>query len=231
MLSMRFCPFAHRVHLMLDHLQVPHRVFNIHLKQKPDWLTEYSLQGKVPALGLPKESGTPFLTESLIVADYLYAKYGDAAKEPLYPDTPLQTALDRIWIERFASTVGPAFYGAAFVRPMPDDALTKLAAGLEPIEAELKQRGTRFFGGAKRPGMLDLMIWPWFERLAALELMPQSERFVLDAQRYPGLVAWRNAMLDDVKAVQKWNLTPEIHCEFMKSNQTGNPDYDMLLKK
>lgn len=229
--SMRFCPFAHRVHLMLDHLLVPHSVYNIHLKEKPVWLTTYSLQGKVPALGLHHEPGTPFLTESLIVADYLAEQFG-ATAAPLYPATALGRANDRIWIERFAATVGPAFYRVAFVRPLEDDSVAKLAAGLEPIEAEVQRRGTRFFGGADAPGMLDLMLWPWFERFAALALMPEPERFVVDdAVKFPGLMRWRQAMLDDVEAVKKSHLAPEVHFEFMKSNHIGKPDYDMLVKK
>ena len=34
--------------------------------------------------------------------------------------------------------------------------------------------GKQYFGGGKRPGMLDYMIWPWFERLPVLPLLRQD---------------------------------------------------------
>ena len=49
----------------------------------------------------------------------------------------------------------------------------------QTFEAELVRRGTPFFFG-DRPGMLDLMIWPWVERFPAarklgVTSLPQGE--------------------------------------------------------
>lgn len=228
LLSMRFCPFAQRAHLMLERKALPYHVVNIHLQQKPAWLTEYSRQGKVPALGLTNEPDTPYLYESLLIVDYLDEKYGPS----LYPTDALAKAQDRLWIERFAGSVAPAFYRIAYhgANAVAADAVTVLGDAFEPFEAELKRRGTTFFAGATGAGMLDYMIWPWVERVAALALRPEAERFVLDdAQRFGALAAWQRAMRADA-AVQKWLLAPEVHYAFMESHNAGATNYDMLAE-
>nr|ACZ02430.1 glutathione S-transferase omega class [Drosophila melanogaster] len=40
--SMRFCPFAQRVHLVLDAKQIPYHSIYINLTDKPEWLLEVS---------------------------------------------------------------------------------------------------------------------------------------------------------------------------------------------
>lgn len=35
--SMKYCPFAHRVRLILTLKQIPHDIVNINLQNKPDW--------------------------------------------------------------------------------------------------------------------------------------------------------------------------------------------------
>lgn len=53
---------------------------------------------KVPALGLTNETGTPYIYDSLVVADYLDDKF---AQVPLHPKYPLAKTLDRLWIQQF----------------------------------------------------------------------------------------------------------------------------------
>lgn len=234
---MRFCPFAHRVHLILEHLKVPYEVAYIHLKRKPEWLTKYSPQGQVPAIGLTNETGTPYLYGSMLIVDYLDAKFGQG-QSSLYPaNDPLGKATDLLWIDRFCSTVAPAFYKIAFgsgAEPAPEGTVNELAAAFDQLETELRRRGTaRYFAkSATQPCMLDYMIWPWIERVAALQLASAEDgkRFELTAVRYPKLVEYQKGMLTD-EAVKKWHLAPEVHYEFMLTYWTGEPDFDMLFKK
>ena len=102
---MRFCPYAQRAHLVLDAKNIPYHTININLKQKPEWLTQKSPLGKVPALEIPSVKGDP-LIESLVVAEYLDEAYPE---NPLRSSDPLQRARDKILIERFAA-IGPIFY-------------------------------------------------------------------------------------------------------------------------
>lgn len=58
--------------------------------------------------------------------------------------------------------------------------------GLEFFDRELTKRGTPFFGGIK-PGMLDLMIWPWFERADVIRIT-SGEQFAIPRDRFLRLV-------------------------------------------
>lgn len=186
LLSMRFCPYAQRIHLVLDVKAIPYDTININLKDKPNWLTKYSPLGKVPALGLTNEPNTPYLYESLMVADYLDEKYPQPA---LYPLDPLAKAEDRLLIARFEPVIGPYFRIALNARSN-DEALQKLLENLSVFETELTKRGSTFFGGAN-VGMVDLMIWPWCERITALKdiVEPEvAEQYALRSDLFPKLV-------------------------------------------
>lgn len=183
---MRFCPYAQRIHLVLDIKAIPYVTININLKDKPDWLTKYSPLGKVPALGITNEPNNPYLYESLLVADYLDEKYPEI---PLYPLDPLAKAEDRLLIARFEPVIAPYFRIVLNARS-DDEALQKLLENLSVFETELNKRGSAFFGGAN-VGMVDLMIWPWCERITALKdiVEPEAaEQYALGNDRFPKLV-------------------------------------------
>lgn len=57
---------------------------------------------------------------------------------------------------------------------------------LDLFEKDLKARGSKFFGG-DQPGMLDYMIWPWFERLEVFTLMG-GDKLQLPKTRFSKLV-------------------------------------------
>lgn len=56
-----------------------------------------------------------------------------------------------------------------------------LKSGLSDFDNELVSRGTDYFGGQEQPGMLDYVVWPWFERMGAFPLID-------DLSEYPALV-------------------------------------------
>ncbi|XP_034658465.1 pyrimidodiazepine synthase isoform X1 [Drosophila subobscura] len=218
--SMRFCPYAHRVHLVLDAKNIPYHSIYINLQAKPDWFVKMSSTAKVPALELVKESGNPVLVESLVICDYLDEVYPEV---PLYPTDPLKKAQDKILIQRFGLFIAAIY--KLLLDDNPDLDLAELNAGLDIYENELKQRGDKFFGGA-RPGMLDYMIWPWCERFAALK-HDDGTQVELDSQRFVTLLKWRDLMLQD-KAVKSFYLDGETHAKYMSSRRAGNANYNML---
>lgn len=160
---MKFCPYAQRVHLVLDAKNIPYHVAFINLTDKPEWMEKVSALTKVPALEIPGHGES--LIESLIISDYLDEKY---PQNPLHPKDPLQKARDRILVERFDSFINP-FYRIVFQSHQggAPGAITELTNALDLYEKELRVRKTKFFGGSK-PGMLDYMIWPWCERSGEL---------------------------------------------------------------
>lgn len=183
---MRFCPYAHRAHLVLDAKKIPHHIVYINLTEKPEWLTEVSALGKVPALHLQNLPDKPLLIESLIIADYLDEAYPE---NQLHPKNPVAKAADRILVERLSAISMPfykAFYGTETAEIDPE-LFNQILVGIDIYENELKVRGSKFFGGDK-PGMLDYMIWPWFERLLALKHYVK-DAFKLDQERLPKVVS------------------------------------------
>lgn len=73
---------------------------------------------------------------------------------------------------KFLSTIGRS--------SLDDDEV--IANGLSNFERELQNRGTLFFGGSK-PGMLDLMIWPWCERAEILKIFGNGNLLKKDKYR------------------------------------------------
>eukprot|EP00099_Drosophila_melanogaster_P021106 NP_648234.1 glutathione S transferase O3 [Drosophila melanogaster] len=215
--SMRFCPYAQRAHLVLNAKNVPYHSVYINLTEKPEWLVEVSPLLKVPALQLVAEKGEPSLIESLIIAEYLDDKYPE---NPLLPKDPLKRAQDKILLERFSSIT------SAFINILVQGTgLEDYWTALDIFEEELTKRGTPYFGGNK-PGFVDYMIWPWFERLSVIELKLQKE-YNFNESRFPKITKWI-ALLKADSVVQSFYATPEQHNEFWRTRKAGNANYDLL---
>jgi len=216
--SMRFCPYAQRIHLVLDAKRVPYDIVYVNLTHKPDWLIEKSLLNKVPCIEL--EDGET-LYESLIIADYLDEAY---PQNKLYPSNPLAKAKDKLLIDRFNGVISTMSKGL-YQETLEQDIFNEALSGLEFFDRELAKRGTPFFGGSK-PGMLDLMIWPWCERADVIRII-KGEQFVIPRDRFLRLLEWRVAMKED-PVVRVSFLDAEVHAKYMRSRLAGTPQYDLI---
>jgi len=217
--SNRFCPYSQRVMLVLDAKKIAYDVVNINLYSKPDWYYDKSPFGKVPALEL--ENGE-VLYESLIIADYLDEKY---KAHQLHSHDPLQKAKDKLLIEEFnrvVNTMYKALMGIGRPSLEEDEAV---ANGLGSFERELGNRGTPFYGGAK-PGILDLMIWPWCERAEILKLFGNAN--LLKKDKYRKLLEWCKRMTHE-PSVKRSMMDSDTHIKYLQSYRAGRPDYDMIL--
>lgn len=181
---MRFCPYATRVHIVLDAKGIPYHTINVNLTHKPGWLFRVNPIGKIPALLLVNEPGTPIITESMLIAEYLDDVYPEIK---LYDTDPLKRILDKIWIERF-STVTAAFTRICKNFEEAPEAWEEAMRALDLFEMELKKRGDVYFGGTKRPNILDYSIWPWFQFFETAEVVfGKVLRF--ETSRFPRLVS------------------------------------------
>lgn len=215
---MRFCPYAQRVHLVLYAKNIPHDIVYIDLKKKPEWYVEKIASTKVPAIAVAGKD----IYESLIICDYLDEKYPN---RPLYKrDDPLQKALDRILIDKFAKLI-THFYKLQLGATMELSTLEIVLAELDLFEKELGIRGTPYFSGAQ-PGMVDYMIWPWSERLDILRVLGGDE-YKIPKERFPRVLQWSERMQGDV-AVKQHSCTPEQYAKFLQSYKAGTPDYDIV---
>ncbi|KAK8399228.1 hypothetical protein O3P69_003388 [Scylla paramamosain] len=217
--NMRFCPFAQRACIILAAKNVKHEIVNINLKKKPEWFFEKSPLGKVPSIELDGQ----IMSESLVICDYLDEVYPDP---PLHPADPWRKGQDRMFLEIFGK-VTEAVYKVYFSRGDQDilnKGLTDIQAGLDPFEAELMKRNTKFFVGDK-PGMLDYMIWPWMEIFLAAQRLG-GER--VSENRFPRLFSWMEDMKKD-PAIKATYISPDSHYKYLLSNINGSPDYDMQV--
>jgi glutathione S-transferase len=184
--SARACPFAHRSRLALAEKGLDFELVEIDLQNKPAWFNTVSLYGKVPAL---EHDGQRFV-ESAIVNEYLDEVFSEPA---LLPKAPAQRAQARIWIDyantRFVTAWGGVLRGATEAERVSagrdlDAALRHLEAGL----ASHSDAGPFWFGSSI--SLVDLTLYPWFERWPALEQLRQAS-IPSDLTR---LTAWRDAV-------------------------------------
>ncbi|XP_054013208.1 pyrimidodiazepine synthase-like [Hylaeus anthracinus] len=216
--SMRFCPYAQRIHLVLDAKHIPYDVVYVNLTNKPEWLLEKTPLGKVPCIEV---EGGETLYESLIIAQYLDEAY---PQNKLYPSDPLAKAKDNLLIDRFGSVIS-TMYKLYNPTSIHCDVFNTALAGLEHFEKELVQRGTPFFNG-NSPGMVDFMIWPWWERSDIIRVL-RGDQFVIPRDRFKKLLEWRSAMKEN-PAVQSSYLDTEIHAKYIQSRLAGTPEYDLV---
>jgi len=219
--SMRFCPYAQRTILVLNAKKIDYEVINVNLTEKPEWLLSKSPNGTVPALEVAKDVCIP---ESLVTAEYVEDKY---PLPQLVSSNPLRKAQDKLIVENFAG-VTTTFYKTLMSKGEIDESLvTKFFQGLEAVQGELSKRGSKFLAGAT-PGMVDYMIWPWFERFGLL-LKYGSARFAIDKSKFSLLNAWIEAMKQD-PAVAAHFLDLETHGKYLEGRLKGTPDYELLNK-
>ncbi|XP_067003332.2 pyrimidodiazepine synthase [Anabrus simplex] len=217
--SMRFCPFVQRVKLVLNVKGIPYDVVNVDLQKKPEWLFKLHPQGKVPAL----DTGDEVLVESLDIADYLDAKYPEP---PLYPSDPERKAKDKELIEKFGKVVSAILNALIDKDKQPlEYYLAQAYDTLEEFETELACRGTTFFGGEK-PGMVDLMIWPWAE-LSKLPVLLRNETSKLPKEKFPKLIAYKRAM-QELDPVKDTIIDTKTRLKFLSGYLAGNASYDDL---
>ncbi|KAK0134429.1 Glutathione S-transferase omega-1 [Merluccius polli] len=197
--SMRFCPFAQRARLVLRAKGIKHDIVNISLNDKPDWFIEKNPLGLVPTLESP--SGQ-VIYDSPITCEYLDEVYTD---NKLLPSDPFEKAQQKMLMEQYSKVI-PYFYKIPLGRRNGDDHLEKLKSN--------------FFAGDSIT-MIDYMMWPWFERLEALELKPCMDEM-------PELKKWTERMFED-PAVKDTMHSVDTYKAFYKSYNAGTPDYDYGL--
>lgn len=217
--SMRFCPFAQRARLVLAFKKVPYERVNITLKEKPEWFLEKNPKGMVPVL----EQDGRILYESLIVAEYLDAVY--PKPRALLPSDPYRRARDAMLIDFYGNKFIPNYYKLVFSEGKETEAGPALVEVFEQLEKELTERNSKFFGG-EQLAFIDLMIWPWLERLSVLtQFNPKVE-----LTSFPRLLRWSQAMLAE-PVVQECLLPPEVHSKFYQAVKAGDPKaYDTGLE-
>ncbi|XP_054437444.1 glutathione S-transferase omega-1 [Pteronotus mesoamericanus] len=185
--SMRFCPFAERTRLVLEAKGIKHEVININLKNKPEWFFKKNSFGLVPVL---ENSKGQLICESAITCEYLDEAYPG---KKLFPEDPYEKASQKMTFELFSKV--PSLIGS-FIRSKTKEDRSGLKEELRKefskFEEVLANKKTTFLGG-NSVSMIDYFIWPWFERLEAVELNECVDHT-------PKLKLWMAAMRKDPTA-------------------------------
>ncbi|CAG9793941.1 unnamed protein product [Diatraea saccharalis] len=218
--NMRFCPFAQRTMLALIAKDIDYEVVNVNLMNKPMWLFEKNVFGKVPALEI-EENVTIF--ESLPTVEYLDDIYSN---RPLLSKDPRQKAQAKMIVE--ASGAIHSLFVKLVKKPeyVTEDNVKAFFKSLDFIQYQLTSRSAKFLHGHE-PGYADYMIWPWFERLRASD----DVRAKINAQSYEVLNKYIDNMMQDT-AVRKYLVPVETLKEFHQGfRDSSGPNYDLLTKK
>jgi len=78
-----------------------------------------------------------------------------------------------------------------------------------------------------KPSLLDLVIWPWFERWLALAHINQD--LTLPHERIPRLCSWQSTMLR-LPAVKQCAIDMESHAVYIRSCADKEPNYGYGLE-
>ncbi|XWN33525.1 MAG: glutathione S-transferase family protein [Devosia sp.] len=214
LVSHHLCPYVQRAAIALTEKGVPFERRWVDLSNKPDWFRAISPLGKVPLLivdpgrvvrdisdsddaqsrssGADRPGRQAVLFESTAIVEYLE----DTQPNPLHPQSPLQRAHHRAWLE-FASQMLNAI---ARLYNAPDEAT--LAAGADRIgamsdrlEDELAAResscGGPYFSG-ERFSLVDAAFGPVFRYFDTFETAADVR--LLEGREH--LARWRVALAE-----------------------------------
>jgi glutathione S-transferase len=217
--SMRFCPWAERTRLVLEHKNIQFETINIDLKNKPDWFLEKNPLGLVPVL----EIDDKIVYESTATSEWLDDVYPN---NRLQPADPYRKAWDRIVVEYYGK-LASTLYGAMKNPEDKTQIISDFQKHFKFFENVLEHRKGPFFGDEK-PALVDLLIWPHFERLPVLATF--DSRYAIDKEAFPKLTAWFEAV-QALPAAKATAFDVKTHLQFFESFSSGKPDYDVGLEE
>ncbi|ESN94051.1 hypothetical protein HELRODRAFT_180211 [Helobdella robusta] len=211
--SMRFCPYAERIRLMLQFTKIKYEIININIFDKPKWfIANVNPDGTIPVL----QYKNAILTQSSICNEYLNEEFGE---NKFLSKKPLSRAQQRALIASFDKVSTPfSEINKTSDRSVHKANLPKLLDGLGFYEKELKGP---FFGNQKYPSLIDIAIWPWFERFPAISKLNHLD--IMSEREFPKLSCWVKNM-KKLKSVQRVSLPVDYHVKFYEKKQIGFTD-------
>ncbi|TVU50069.1 hypothetical protein EJB05_01424, partial [Eragrostis curvula] len=182
--------FSHRVEVALRLKGVSYELILEDLSNKSELLLKHNPVHKLVPVLL---HGDRSVAESLVIIEYI----NEAFNEPgILPTDPYERAEARFWAQ-FIDQKFPRFFWMS-LWSLDEEArrsvLTEAKQNLSLLEAQLKAKGKRFFGGDS-VGLVDIAasaLAHWsgvFEQICEVTLLTQEE--------YPELCKWANRYVND----------------------------------
>jgi len=208
----KFCPFSHKLKLVLAAKDIEHETVNVHLAKKPVWLFNKNPKGKIPLV----EKNGVVLAESDILAEFVDNAY--EGKRRVTEADPVLRARGKMLLGELEAAIG-AYYRTQMVKDPEkrQTAVDNLGAALAPLDKFLSDTGNNFISGASA-GMNDYMFWPFLERIALY--------FMDKVKGYKELHAYFHRMGEDA-AVIACRHPEDLHKEFIDDFRIGKMEYDI----
>lgn len=182
--TLDMCPYAQRVWIVLNELNVPYRRMTVNLKDdesKRSFIQNVNPRGKVPAL---RDSSTGVCVyESLIIVEYLAERFDGGAV--LLPPEPAARARIRLWNEHLDAVLAPAHFTLLMNKEKGAEAAK--SAALESALAYYEDNLVGPYLCGKSFTLADAVALPFFERLT-FSLLHFKGNDVL--QEYPRTRVW-----------------------------------------
>eukprot|EP00698_Gefionella_okellyi_P016239 TRINITY_DN4641_c0_g1_i1.p1 TRINITY_DN4641_c0_g1~~TRINITY_DN4641_c0_g1_i1.p1 ORF type:complete len:235 (-),score=33.98 TRINITY_DN4641_c0_g1_i1:63-767(-) len=213
LLSMSQCPYAQRARLALAVKGIEHHLFNVDLKNKPQWFFDLNPNGQVPTVVYNGE----VVYESTIVMEYLDEAFPGLVN--LFPDR--KEAALRARIRLFQSFVDKkltdAFYKVMFGQKAPgEEEVNKLNQQFEFMEQRITSDGMLL---GLDLSAADLSVYPFVERAINLGALMG---YNFNRAQFPRISAWYERLRQN-EGIRSQSTNPDeqrkFYEEYMRQRQ------------
>jgi len=210
--GMKFCPFVHRLKLVMHSVGVDHETVNCNTVHKPEWLFDKNPRGKVPVI----EMDGDLIYESDITARYIISRYGNGTQ--LLTQDPWLRAKEEILLGDLDKAISGLFtYGRAKDDEGRKKGIELMEESFKSLEQFLCHLKSPFIGG-DNAGLNDFFHWPFLQRIAVRhsDLMNKNAT----------VKSYYERMLQN-KSVKACMHPDELEAQFWVGYFAGTPTYDI----
>jgi len=158
--GMKFCPFVHRLKLVMHAVGADHETINCNTVNKPEWLFDKNPRGKVPVIELNGD----VICESDVTSRYINSVYGK--EKNLVTEDPWRRAKEEVLMgDLDKATAGFFKHGKAKDEAGREEGTKLILESFDALVNFLNDLKKPFIGG-ESPGFNDYMFWPFMQRIA-----------------------------------------------------------------
>jgi glutathione S-transferase len=186
------CPWAHRAHIILEELKIPHEevIIDLDTPRTPEYL-KINPRGLVPALSYNGE----IIIESGIVSQFLADAYpSHLVPASNAPGGALRRARIAVFVDAYTSKINSPMYGLYVAKSdaerdaIAEKVVANLVKEVEPLLAD----ASPFFGGSDKLTLAEVLTGSFIIRLKTLtkaEVLPKSIWTAIE-EKAPNFVKW-----------------------------------------
>lgn len=213
--GMKFCPFVHRLKLVMHACGADHETINCNLTNKPEWIFDKNPRGTVPII----EENGEIIYESDITSRYILDRFGKT--EEFITKDPLVRAKEEILLGDLVKGFSGLFvYGKAKDDEGRAEGIKKIEEALNILNEFLTKSKKPFIGGDKA-NYTDFMFWPMLQRFGL-----RHKDLVI---KNPTVSSYYEKMLTN-ESVKACKHPDELETKFWEMYMTGGvANYDIMI--